>query len=415
MFFSAHAMRSLIKGVVFKRNPLYVQFYVTARCNLTCKQCNIIYANADVREASLEEVDRIAANLKAIGTAIVLLTGGEPFIRRDIAEIVGSFERRGIHVRTQTNGLATREQLAGAVKAGARDISISLDSLSPSKQDFLNGSYNRSWMKALETIALVSEIFPPKHSFASFGTVLSPHNIGEIPNIIRFASAIGWYVSLVPAHISRPSQLFNFRSFDREMEFHSELFTLVDKVLEECRQLKRDGFTLYDSEEYIRNIGLFIKGRPVQWRRRNNGMCDSPSLYFAIRPNGDLKVCCDHILRKSIPVWHDDFPKWFRDGTVHEAVHPYVRDCPGCMYGSFPEISISAHYPLELLKRGRVFSGTSLKKPWPLTVDQVVAIAERVAAEHPVDDRVGQPYLQDLPSHREATIAYREAAVAERR
>lgn len=409
MFFSTHAIRSLIRGVLFKNNPLYVQFYVTSRCNLTCKQCNIIYANADVREASLEEVDRIAANLRKIGTAIVLLTGGEPFIRRDIAGIVKCFESRGIHVRTQTNGLATAEQLRDVVRAGAKDISISLDSLNPSKQDFLNGSHNRSWMKALETIALVSEIFPPKHSFASFGTVLSPHNISEIPNIIRFATAIGWYVSLVPAHISRPSQLFNFRSFDREMEFKPELFPLVDEILAQCLELKRQGLNLYDSEEYLENIALFIKGVPVRWRRKNGGECDSPALYFAMRPNGDLKVCCDHIIRKSIPVWHEDFPEWYRRKRVHEAVKPYVQACSGCMYGSFPEISITAHYPLELLKRGKVFSLTPRKKPWPLKVDEMVSIAGEIGGKYPVDDAAGQKYLSNIDSHREATIVYREA------
>jgi organic radical activating enzyme len=59
---------------------LYVQFYVTARCNLTCKQCNIIYANADIGEVSVAQVKAIAANLAAIGTGVVLLTGGEPSI-----------------------------------------------------------------------------------------------------------------------------------------------------------------------------------------------------------------------------------------------------------------------------------------------------------------------------------------------
>ena len=102
----------IAQGLVLRSNPLYVQFYITARCNLTCQQCNIIYANSDVRECTLTEIEKIAENLAEIGVAIVLLTGGEPFVRKDLPEIVNAFVRNGIHVRMQTNGLASEAELA---------------------------------------------------------------------------------------------------------------------------------------------------------------------------------------------------------------------------------------------------------------------------------------------------------------
>jgi cyclic pyranopterin phosphate synthase len=75
--------------------------------------------------------------------AIVLLTGGEPFARKDLSEIIYAFESRGIHVRMQTNGFASEEQIAKAVEAGGRDISISLDSLNPERQDNINGDFHK--------------------------------------------------------------------------------------------------------------------------------------------------------------------------------------------------------------------------------------------------------------------------------
>lgn len=386
------------------RHPLYVQFYVTARCNLTCKQCNIIYANADVQEVSLPQVEAMAEHLASIGTCIVLLTGGEPFTRRDLPAIVRAFTSRGIHVRTQTNGLATPEQLREAAAAGARDISISLDSLLAEKQDFLNGSHDRSWSRAIETISRVTHEYPARDSFAAFGTVLSPQNLLEIPNIIRFATRIGWYVSLVPAHIADPSEAFNFRSYDREMAFRPELFPLVDEVLEECKALRAKGHLLYDSPEYLDNVRRFIRGQPVTWRRRNGGRCDSPELYFAVRPNGDMQVCCDHILRESYPVWHPDFPRWYRDRVVHQAIHPITRRCSGCMYGSFPEMSITAHYPLTTLERALVFlQGTRARKPWPLTSADLLGIIDEVNRAHPVDHGRMAALLERVPRHADVT------------
>jgi MoaA/NifB/PqqE/SkfB family radical SAM enzyme len=112
--FSNRSKVSLAKATIFQNNPVYVQFYITARCNLTCEQCNIIYANSDVRECSLDEINRIADNFVMMRVAIVLLTGGEPFARKDLPEIIYAFESRGIHVRMQTNGFANEEQIAKA-------------------------------------------------------------------------------------------------------------------------------------------------------------------------------------------------------------------------------------------------------------------------------------------------------------
>ena len=60
----------LARSLLTKNRPAYVQFYVTARCNLTCQQCNIIYANADQAEATTDECELIAQNLNLIGTSV---------------------------------------------------------------------------------------------------------------------------------------------------------------------------------------------------------------------------------------------------------------------------------------------------------------------------------------------------------
>lgn len=403
--FSARTGLRLARALIARgQHPLYVQFYVTARCNLTCKQCNIIYANAGVSEASLAQIEGIAENLAAIGTGVVLLTGGEPFVRRDLPGIIQAFTSRGMHVRTQTNGLATRAQLRAAAAAGARDISISLDSLLPQKQDFLNGSHHASWTRALQAIANVTAEYPAASSFAAFGTVLSPQTLLEIPNIIRFATRIGWYVSLVPAHVADPADPHNFRSYDREMLFPASMHGLVDEVLAECVALKSRGYLLYDSPEYLADVRRFIRREPVTWRRRNAGVCDSPALYFAVRPNGDLQPCCDHVLAESFPVWHSDFPRWYRTRELRGAVHEITKDCGGCMYGSFPEMTITARFPMTMLGRAAVFlKGTRVRKPWPLSVEELLAIVHEINVAHPVNHGRAASLLEPVSQHAAVT------------
>ena len=368
-------IRPLASSVLMHENPLYVQFYVTARCNLRCQQCNVIYANADMEECTTEQALRVAENLAAIGTSIVLLTGGEPFIRRDIIQIAEGFMANGVHPRLQTNGLATFEELERMAEIGAHDISISLDSLVPALQDTINGGYDESWFEAIKKVAHINRVFP-EDSFCAFGCVLAPSNIDEIIPLVHFATKIGWWVSLVPAHESDPTRPRSFSTFDPALLFSPDDYPRVRAVLDQVRAMKRQGFNLYDSDEYLDDIYRYVTGDTIRWRRRNEGVCDSPNLYFAIQPNGEMAVCCDYRLGQSYPVYDPEFPAWYRERRMFPEAHAIARACSGCMYGSFPEITISARFARPMLERARLFlQGGPKRRLIPMSAEEMAELA----------------------------------------
>jgi MoaA/NifB/PqqE/SkfB family radical SAM enzyme len=356
-YFNTRQKIKLARSLVTKTSPAYVQFYITARCNHACEQCNIIYADGDSNEMNIHQIRQMAENFADIGVCMVLLIGGEPFARRDLPEIIAAFVENDIHVRMQTNGLATREMLERCVQAGGHDISISLDSLSPAVQDRINGGFDRSWERAIRTIAVVNEIFPDNGT-AFFGTVLMPRNLEHVRDVLEFATAIGWGVSLVPAHVSTPGHPRGFRTFDDEnvCRFDPSLYPRVREVIEELKGLRDGGLSLYDSDEYLDDVYRFIAGEPVRWRRRNQDVCDSPQLYFAVEPNGNINPCCDYKLGSSHPVYDPGFPDLYRSGALHREVYEITRSCDGCMYGSYPEITITARFLRALLTRFRFFN-----------------------------------------------------------
>lgn len=377
-YFNFNQKTRLLRSLFTKTSPAYVQFYLTARCNMACEHCNIIYADADVPEMSIEQIRAMAKNMAEIGVCIVLLIGGEPFVRKDIAEIVFAFTDAGIHVRLQTNGLASKEALKKCVAAGVRDISISLDSLEPTLQEIINGYFPGTWGRAIKTMADVNELFP-ENGTAFFGTVLMPRNINHIQDVIEFATAIGWGVSLVPVHISTPDRPRGFRTFDDRnvCRFPSHTHPRVREVLQEVKGLRKKGFNVYDSDEYIDDIYRFIVGEPLRWRRRNGNVCDSPNLYFAIEPNGNISPCCDYKLPNFHPLYHKDFPKLYRSGIIHQELYSFTRNCAGCLYGSYPEITITARYFVPLVKRILFFNKHTprLKK---LNAEDMINIARHI-------------------------------------
>ncbi|HEY6966687.1 MAG TPA: radical SAM protein [Burkholderiales bacterium] len=380
--FSSLSKKTLARAALFQDAPVYVQFYVTARCNLTCQQCNIIYANSDVRECTIDEIERIAENFARMGVAIVLLTGGEPFARKDLPQIIRAFESRGVHVRMQTNGFATEAQIEAAVAAGGHDISISLDSLRPALQDHVNGDFPQSWNDAMRAIALFTRCLPRENSFASLGCVLMPDNVGDIEDVVRFGSAIRWYTSLVPVHVTGHGRPRGFRTFDQALGFLPQDCAAVDSVIERVRGMQKEGFLLYDSDQYLDDIKRFVRGEPTTWRARNAGVCDSPNLYFALLPNGDFAPCCDYRLAHAVPAYAPDFPSVYRDAAFRASVHDVVAPCEGCMYGSYPEMTISMRYLAAKLQRVRTFlTAPPAKDNWPLGYEELLGLARRIREE----------------------------------
>jgi MoaA/NifB/PqqE/SkfB family radical SAM enzyme len=375
-YFSLRQKINLARSILTKDSPIYVQYYVTSRCNLACQQCNIIYADAVEKEMTLDQVRRAAENLAEIGVCIVLLIGGEPFMRRDLPEVVKAFTDVGIHVRLQTNGYASREALGRCIENGAHDISVSLDSLDPAVQDHINGGRKNSWRRALESVSTINELFP-ENGTAFFGTVLMPENTRHIPDVVRFAREIGWGVSLVPVHVTDADRPRGFRTVhdSAHLKFNDAQAADVRRLIGILRTMRKNGFPLYDSDLYLADIVRFVSGEPVRWRCRGGGVCDSPYMYFAISPGGCLKPCCDYTLDQRHYVYDDDFPATYGSGTIHEEAYDFTRRCGGCMYGSYPEITVTARFLGPFLERFRYFniSAPVMKRLSPEALETLAA------------------------------------------
>lgn len=145
--------------------PVSLIFFVTSRCNLLCSHC--FYwdeLNKPKKELSLEEIEKITKSLPNLLT--VSLTGGEPYLRKDIAEIAHCFEKNS-HVRNiqiPSNGLLvdktiTRvEQLMSRVQHARVSTGVSLDG--PKEIHNKIRQNPKSFARAIETFRGLKELKP---------------------------------------------------------------------------------------------------------------------------------------------------------------------------------------------------------------------------------------------------------------
>ena len=224
-------------------------------------------------------------------------------------------------------------------------------------------------------------LLPKEDSFASLGCVLQRDNLPNIIDVIKFGTAISWFTSLVPIHITTYDKPMNFRTYDQSLVLHPAEFPYVDRLLDEVRETRRAGYLIYDSDQYLDDISRFVRQEPTTWRSKNNGVCDSPNLYFAVLPNGHFAPCCDHRLKESIPVFGKDFPTVYREQAFRKSVLEVTGNCSGCMYGSYPEMSISMRFMRATLERIKLFVTKPPVKNWPVSYERMLELAEQIRNE----------------------------------
>ena len=119
----------------YQREIHYLRLSVTDLCNLRCRYCMPDGVEKLEREAVLtyEEFLRLAALFARCGIDTVRVTGGEPLVRKNVAQLVaGLKETPGIHrVTLTTNAVLLAEQLPALLDAGLDSVNISLDTLRP--------------------------------------------------------------------------------------------------------------------------------------------------------------------------------------------------------------------------------------------------------------------------------------------
>ncbi len=109
---------------------------VTDRCNLRCQYCMPEAEYTWLPRSSLltfEEIDRLAGLFRQSGVRRIRLTGGEPLLRRDLADLVGRLARRVDDLSLTTNGLLLGSRAASLRSAGLGRVTVSLDTLRPDR------------------------------------------------------------------------------------------------------------------------------------------------------------------------------------------------------------------------------------------------------------------------------------------
>ena len=258
--------------------PTLASVNLLNRCNQACPMCSV-HAGPDVA-LPLEDLARTFAALRAGGVQIVELSGGEPFLRPDLPEVVALLDRQELLFTFNTNATAITEAGLAAL-AGARgllQVAVSLDSLDPVRYALLRGrDLLPRALAGLERLRVAGLPGTLKLNMA-----LSRHNAGEPLQLLDFAEARGLFLSVFPvnqgpgAHRSAGGP---FQASDAERAAMATTFDLL-------AGLRRAGRALWEPAAFYRAAASFLRGQPL-------APCGAGRLYLDVRADGSVAPCVD--------------------------------------------------------------------------------------------------------------------------
>lgn len=289
--------RFRIRRVRKRPVPVSLILFVTNRCNAACNHC--FYWKELAREKdglSIAEIGKLLESLR--GLRQIILTGGEPFLREEIAEIVALF--RGIGVRSvtiPTNGILT-ERITECVSRILRStdldelrVNVSLDGTREIHDAIRNapGCYDR----ARETILRLRELRQAHRNLhVSATTILSRENIACLEEYVREAGKFG--VPLIFSFIRGaehnsfgilPENRRDFNPRIRETIDGLSGFDDVPVILE--REAKTSGFASWNVFQRLK-IEYSID---ILKNRKNPLNCLAGHVDGVIHANGDVSIC----------------------------------------------------------------------------------------------------------------------------
>lgn len=365
--FVAVAAGPLLRTANRPIRPRFCHYTVTARCNLGCDACDFAVGSG-VRhqtrgELSVPEIEQIFSDPELSALWLVRLTGGEPLLRADLADLILAIHRsagpRAIWLTTSASMPDRLESvLTEVLTAGVRlHLAISLDADS-AFHDELRGSAGL-FDRVMQSCAIVARLQRRFPLVVNINQVVSPRNLATAPGVLAIARRFGFgYKSMLqirynenldtdrdPMHREVPF----LPAFDTTTEELHRLYDWIAQQVDErwvpqagAGALTGLGWRL--AEKYL---ALGERSRLFGHESRPKPACHAGFAYFRLTPHGRVITCTslkgelgDLRTQSFSDLWH---------GRQADSARRRVRACKGCWLAC--DIGPSAYFSGDLARK----------------------------------------------------------------
>jgi len=267
--------------------PYWVFISLSHKCNLDCRMCGVKH----VLKGQELEFDLVKKALDEVAgwdsDCVVLFSGGEPFLRKDIFDIISYSVSLGLKTEVVSNGsLINNPQIAKSIiDSGLKNIAISLDGAHADTHDYIRAS-DGAYKKATDVLGYLSQAKKIKGSgpqISAWVTIMN-QNVLELYQIISLADSLGVECLVYHPVIAVQDDMQNTVSQSRLWidESNAGIFKeQIDKIMD---YQKKNGLVAFLHNPYLWLDYFQGKISRKDWK------CN-PFVFIDIGPDGEVRSC----------------------------------------------------------------------------------------------------------------------------
>lgn len=194
--------------------PYTVTINATSKCNFKCGMCFRMRFDREGEELETHHFYNILDEMSRYKIQDLGLSGGEPFMRGDLTDIIEYANERHIRVNITTNGaLVTKNKLTKIIQSGMNSFTISIDASNPEINDNLRD--HQAYQKAISALELIRELRSELgvKCPTAISTVISGLNIDFLVKMVDLASNMNSRIFFQPV-------LAQYGFFNQSFQYH---------------------------------------------------------------------------------------------------------------------------------------------------------------------------------------------------
>lgn len=163
--------------------PIRAYIDVTKRCNLNCNICFKAPNEFKEKDFPIENIKKIIDKISEANIPMINLLGGEPFLRKDIIDIIDYAIKKGIEIRINTNAYNFDDILIKKLKKYRNMLAIVISIDSPDQKIHDEIRVKGSYVRAIQT----TETLVKNGFFVQISSIGNKKNFWRIPKFYKVA------------------------------------------------------------------------------------------------------------------------------------------------------------------------------------------------------------------------------------
>lgn len=276
--------KPMSKSIIFYRKKMewsldIVYMEITHLCNLSCIHCYANSGKVSEKDLDTKTILKIINKLSELGVLEVVITGGEPLIRKDIFKIMQHIKNKKIDFSLFTNGtLLNENKIKKLKKLKPRIIAISLDSISPKVYNYIRGK--DCFSKTIQNIKLlVKEKIPVRINTTIFKGLNDKQK--QIEDLINELTEIGVNQVVIGDFITY-GRGKRMKEFCPELEVAKRITNIFEKKLRQFKGKHR-------AMPLLKLTDTFSRKR--DYKADNHSTCGIGTFSCTIKANGETALC----------------------------------------------------------------------------------------------------------------------------